>query len=396
MRAVSADHKHSKETLIYILSRMFERAAYYGIRSQLVIYMISALALPQQEASQIYGWSISALIISQIIGAAIGDLLAGNKKALIIGGVLQAAAAFVFAIPSIYAFYTGLFLLVIGSGLYTPNLISHFGKQYLNKKDLLDAGFSMFYSVINFGALLGPFLVSLGGDHNYPIGFCISGGFMLISIALPVFNKEDKTTYESPKIEGKNIAYVLIALLIFGVFWGVYNFIGDGTLTLEMKFEKESSYGPTIQGTVIALSLIICGIASGILWSYVYTTQLAKITLGFLIACLAVASMLMIKDASLSSLIIYLGATFLISVAEILVSPILNSLLTQYSNPKYLAIIASIAFIPSRLCVELSIWCSGFIQDRPLISLNIGALILGIFGATLLITFIALKKQNKI
>ena len=57
-----------------------------------------------------------------------------------IGGIIQSLGAFSFCIPSTTGLYVGLFLVVLGGGLYTPNIISNFGKLYLNKTKLLDAG----------------------------------------------------------------------------------------------------------------------------------------------------------------------------------------------------------------------------------------------------------------
>ena len=150
--------QHTITTFYYALSRMLERASYYGFRSIIVLYMIGeTLKMESNEALKVYGWFTLALVITHIIGAVFGDLLVGNKKGILIGGVTQAIGAFSLCIPSTIGLYLGICLVVLGSGFFTPNIISNFGKSYLNKTKLLDSGFTIFYLAINLGAFFWRF-----------------------------------------------------------------------------------------------------------------------------------------------------------------------------------------------------------------------------------------------
>ncbi len=166
--------KHTKETLYYAISRMLERASYYGFRALVVLYMTGeTLKMERTEAVSIYGWFATLLMFSQIVGALFADLLIGNKKSILIGGIIQAIGAFILCLPSTAGLYSGLFLVVLGSGFFTPNIISNFGKLYLNKTKLLDSGFAIFYLAINLGSFLGILLIGyLGEKYGYSIGFC--------------------------------------------------------------------------------------------------------------------------------------------------------------------------------------------------------------------------------
>ena len=174
------NQKHTIETLYYSISRMLERASYYGFRALVVLYMVGeTLKMERTEALTIYGWLIGSLVFSQIIGGLFGDLLIGNKKSIIIGGIIQAIGAFSLCIPSTNGLYLGLFCVVLGSGFFTPNLISNFGKSYLNKTKLLDSGFTIFYLAINLGSFLGILLIGyIGETYGYNIGFVLSGILM--------------------------------------------------------------------------------------------------------------------------------------------------------------------------------------------------------------------------
>lgn len=73
--------------------------------------------MDRTEVLTILGLFSGSLIVSKIIGALLGDLILGNRKAIIIGGIIQALGAFVLCISSTTALYLGLFLVVLGNGL---------------------------------------------------------------------------------------------------------------------------------------------------------------------------------------------------------------------------------------------------------------------------------------
>ena len=50
----------------------------------------------------------------------------------------------------------------------------------------------------------------------------------------------------------------------------------------------------------------------------------------------------------------FIFSTFLLSCGEMLISPILYSVTTRFSNPKYLAIVLSLVTIPSMLFYKVS------------------------------------------
>ncbi len=83
------NQKHKRETFLYATSRMFERMGYYGIRSIVLLYMIGdTFDISQEDAIFIYGSMGTVILVFQIIGGFLGDLVIGNKKSIIIGGLM--------------------------------------------------------------------------------------------------------------------------------------------------------------------------------------------------------------------------------------------------------------------------------------------------------------------
>lgn len=383
--------KHTKETFYYALSRMFERASYYGFRALAVLYMTGEiLKMDRTEALSIYGWFVGSLVISQIIGALFGDLLIGNRKSVIIGGIIQAIGAFSLCIPSTTGLYLGLFLVVLGSGFFTPNLISNFGKLYLNKTKLLDSGFTILYLAVNLGSFLGILLIGYVGEtYSYNIGFVLSGSLMLLSI-VPIILSKEKTLKEIEKSEfpiGKKVLNILIAFLVVGLFWGAYEISSIRIFDLQFQFSEISTLGipKHLWQSVNAIFILPISIIAIILWTYFSSSQFFKLVLGFIFGVVSFGILFLIPEVPTDKhTVIYLVSLLFLGISEIHIAPIIQSILTEYSNPKYLAILISLAFIPIGLFSVIFGLFNDKFYDNPLLGLKFGIIVMTVVGIGLI------------
>jgi POT family proton-dependent oligopeptide transporter len=385
------NQKHTKETLYYSISRMLERASYYGFRALVVLYMVGeTLKMERTEALSIYGWFTASLVFSQIVGALFGDLLIGNKKSIITGGIIQAIGAFSLCIPSTTGLYLGLFLVVLGSGFFTPNIISNFGKTYLNKTKLLDSGFTIFYLAINLGSFLGILLIGyLGEKYGYNIGFVLSGILMLISI-IPIVLTKEKKFNEIEKNEfpiSKRILNILIAFIVVGLFWGFYELSSIRTFDLQLQLSEISTLGiPNhLWQSINSIFILPISIIAIILWTYFYSSQFFKLMLGFVFGVISFGILFLIPEIPTEQhTITYLISLFFLAISEIHIAPIIHSILTKYSNPKYLAILISLAFLPTKLIYLVFGLFNDKLYDNPMLGLKIGIVGMTIVGIGLI------------
>jgi POT family proton-dependent oligopeptide transporter len=163
---VSADraffgHPRGLSTLFF--SEMWERFSYYGMRGFLILYMTAATAvggmgLDVATAGAIYGTYTSMVYLMSLPGGWIADRLIGQRRAVLYGGILIAAGHYSLAVPAGWAFYLGLLLVVLGTGLLKPNISVIVGQMYSQNDDRRDAAFSIFYMGINTGAFFGPLI----------------------------------------------------------------------------------------------------------------------------------------------------------------------------------------------------------------------------------------------
>ena len=179
-------HPRGLSTLFF--TELWERFSYYGMRAILVLFMTHAVAtggmgLTDSIATGIYGLYTAAVYLSALPGGWMADRLLGQRRAVFIGGAIIAAGHFTMGVPSIATFYTGLALIVIGTGLLKPNVSAMVGELYPEGGARRDAGFSIYYMGINTGAFFGPLVCGyLGENVDWHLGFSAAGVGMVLGL----------------------------------------------------------------------------------------------------------------------------------------------------------------------------------------------------------------------
>ena len=175
---------HPVGLYILFLTEMWERFSYYGMRAILVLYLVgevgienAGLGWSNEDALALYGWYTMFVYVASIPGGIIADKILGQKKSVFVGGMLLVAGHSVLAIEAMWAFYTGLLLIVMGVGMLKPNISTMVGglypKEEQNKRDL---GFYIFYMGINLGAAASALIVGyIGETIGWHYGFGLAG-----------------------------------------------------------------------------------------------------------------------------------------------------------------------------------------------------------------------------
>src|SRR6185369_14947997 len=192
-------HPRGLSTLFF--TEMWERFSYYGIRPLLVLFMTAALAdggfgFPRSEAAAIVGIYAACVYLSSLPGGWIADRWLGLRRAIWCGGILIALGHLSIGLSAVFAkpaFFMGLVLIVLGTGLLKPNISAIVGELYPEGGSRRDAGFSIFYMGINVGALLAPIVTGfLGEKVGWHYGFGAAGVGM--AVGLVVFRMRQNRT----------------------------------------------------------------------------------------------------------------------------------------------------------------------------------------------------------
>jgi POT family proton-dependent oligopeptide transporter len=194
-----AGHPRGLSTLFF--TEMWERFSYYGIRPLLVLFMTAALAsggfgFERSEAAAIVGIYAACVYLSALPGGWIADRWLGLRGAIWYGGILIACGHLSIALSALFAkpaFFMGLVLIVLGTGLLKPNISAIVGELYPEGGSRRDAGFSIFYMGINIGALLAPLITGYLGERvGWHYGFGAAGVGMVCGLI--TFRLRQKST----------------------------------------------------------------------------------------------------------------------------------------------------------------------------------------------------------
>jgi proton-dependent oligopeptide transporter, POT family len=183
--------KYPKQVWYLFLTEMWERFAFYGMRGMLVVFMVTQMMVPEKEANLKYG-AIQAFVYAfTFIGGLFADKILGFKKSLFWGGILMVLGSIILAVAPVDLFFIGISFTIIGTGFFKPNISTMVGALYKEGDVRRDAGFGLFYTGINLGALLGGALcVYIGKEYSWNIAFSLAGIVMAIGLITFVFTKK--------------------------------------------------------------------------------------------------------------------------------------------------------------------------------------------------------------
>ncbi len=150
-----------------MFTEFWERFGYYLMIGIFTLYMIK----PEEEggwgwdnstAADIYGSFIAFVYLTPFMGGILADLKLGYRLSIVLGGILMGLGYILLGVHEKWAFYTSLFLMVLGNGFFKPNISTLLGNLYNQPdfKDKKDYGYNIFYMGINAGALVCNFVAA--------------------------------------------------------------------------------------------------------------------------------------------------------------------------------------------------------------------------------------------
>ncbi len=213
------------------MTEFWERFAFYGIRWALTLYIVAQFfngdSAGEAYANRTYGAYLALVYAAGLFGGYIADRLIGHQRSILIGAVVMGAGLFVMMIANQQVFVLGLALVIIGNGLFKPNISTMVGELYAQGDYRRDAGFTIFYMGINAGALISPVITErLAGMitntpmvQNYKVVFAAAGVGMILSYVWFWFGRRQLQGIGSPPVTaGSKRTLGLVALyLILGV-----------------------------------------------------------------------------------------------------------------------------------------------------------------------------------
>jgi POT family proton-dependent oligopeptide transporter len=220
---------HPRPLWMLFMTEFWERFAFYSVSWALALYIVAHFyhgdASGEAWASKIYGAYTALIYASSIFGGYVADKIIGYQRSILIGALVMALGLFVVMLPSKELFLFGLAMVVVGNGLFKPNISSMVGQLYGPKDERRDRGFTLFYMGINGGALLAPLLTGWLASYftdtptqeNYRIVFGAAGVGMLLSLFWFWFGRRGLHGVGRPAPEAASrmrVVWVLLGIVV--------------------------------------------------------------------------------------------------------------------------------------------------------------------------------------
>src|SRR5690606_31783225 len=143
-----------------------------------------------------------------------------------IGGVLMAAGYLALALPGITSFYIALALIIVGNGLFKPNISTLLGNLYSKEeyKSMKDSGYNIFYMGINIGAFICNIIAAfMRNKFSWEAAFATAGFGLLLGLIVFSFGLKHfkEANIIKPKEKGdvglsKVLLYVFVPAIVAG------------------------------------------------------------------------------------------------------------------------------------------------------------------------------------
>ena len=421
-------HPRGLSTLFF--TEMWERFSYYGMRAFLILYMVApatsgGLGFGDADAASIYGTYTGSAWGASILGGLIADRLLGQYRSVLIGGAIIALGHFTLAFPPLPFFYSGLALIVIGTGLLKPNVSTLVGSLYEAGDARRDAGFSIFYMGINLGAFIGPLIAGyLAQRVDWHVGFAAAGVGMTLGLVQYVLGRnrlqtavdrlaatprQVKTAMSPPTPSSstgllgfstddwKRIAAIVVFFLVAILFWGAYEQAGSTLNLFADRYTRLDLFGVSFPSSwfqsVPPIFVILLAPLFAWLWLRLGPREPsvpAKFAFGLFF--MALSFLVLVPAGAMAQsgggvrvspwwlIVSYMLSEF----GELCLSPVGLSAVTKLAPVKIVGVMMGVWFLSNAFGNKLAGWAAGFFSTTPLVTL------FGTVTAVLLVTAVVM------
>jgi len=190
MTMAEKQRKHPKGLPFLFLSEMWERFGYYLMIGIFTLYLkdgTQGFEMSEAESASLYGTFIALVFFTPFIGGLLADRVFGYRPPIIFGGIVMGVGYCLMGIHSYTMLYTGMVLVILGNGLFKPNISTLLGNLYNNPQfsGQKDEGYNIFYMGINIGAfvcnIVSAFLIN---KYGYSVAFIGAGVGMFVGVGV--------------------------------------------------------------------------------------------------------------------------------------------------------------------------------------------------------------------
>ena len=431
-------HPRGLSTLFF--TEMWERFSYYGMRAFLILYMVApaasgGLGFADADAASIYGTYTGSAWGASILGGLVADRLLGQYRSVLIGGAIIALGHFTLAFRALPFFYTGLGLIVLGTGLLKPNVSTLVGSLYERADARRDAGFSIFYMGINLGAFIGPLIAGyLAQRVDWHVGFAAAGVGMTLGLVQYVMGRNRlkpaldrlaatprpvaSTTARTHSTgtagalgftasEWKRIGAIVVFFIVAILFWGAYEQAGSTLNLFADRYTRLEVFGLSFPSSwfqsVPPIFVILLAPMFAWLWLRLGPREPsvpAKFALGLFF--MAMSFLVLVPAGAMAQSgdgvrvsPWWLVVSYMVSeLGELCLSPVGLSAVTKLAPVKIVGMMMGVWFLSNAFGNKLAGWAAGFFSTTPLVTLF--GTVTAVLLATALVMFAIVRPMRRL
>jgi POT family proton-dependent oligopeptide transporter len=260
----TARERHPTGLYVLFFAEMWERFSFYSMLALFTLYL--------QNKEEGFGWSAATatthyslylgfVYFTPLVGGFIADKWLGYRKTVMLGAIFFMAGHLLLSFRSVPIMYSALACLIVGNGLFKPNVSAMVGALYPEGSVLKERAYNIFYLGINVGAFIGPLTVEFVKQRwgNHPAFAVAAFGMLLSFLVLAIFKKHiehaddrrgkvaaaagDQPIDKVP--DSTRIAALIAVFVAVIVFWMVFHQNGS-TIT----YFADNNTDPKLPGTL--------------------------------------------------------------------------------------------------------------------------------------------------
>lgn len=361
--ATSPRHPLGLRTLF--LTEMWERLGFYILMAILTLYMDKEMGWGDGTKGTLYGAFLAICYFFPLLGGWLGDRVLGQKATVRTGAALMTLGYIALGLSSrgsVAPFYAGLLLVGIGTGIFKVNQSVLVGNLYRNLPQLRDAGFNLYYMGVNIGAAIAPLLATAVGLHfgSYRASFWIAALGMGISQLIFLRGQKhlEETGTRAPaeeapappmaSAEERQRVVTLVSLFLIAIFFWVAFYQNGFAMTLfaerstvAYRLLRPETYQFFQPAAILVATPAMLALFRLLKGRNLEPSTPAKIFLGMVVMGLSMLAMALAchlggnLDKPIMSPLWLIGTYGIITLGEILISPMGQSFVTRVAPPRF-------------------------------------------------------------
>lgn len=396
--------RHPRGLYVLSLAEAGERFGFYLMVALFTLYLNERHGFSQERAGVWYGNYLAACYAVPFLGGWLAGRFVARRVWVQGAALILAAGYYLLALERLELLPVALVVLGIGNGFFKPNISTQVGELYSPGDARRDEAFGLFYLAINVGALCGPFVGELlRGRFGFGAAFgaaavALIGSALVLSLGrcyLPTGQPKELLEKGLAPVRHRVAALLLIGALLVPFWMGYQQFGSSLTFYARDGVDRGIMIGGVHRDIppgwfAASNAFFVLALTAPLAWLVRRLTSADKIVGGLAISAMAFGGLSLAAylcgPAKLSPSVL-IGYYLVITMSELLLSPVGLSLVSKLSPPRWVGVLFGVWFVST----ALGNWLAG--QIGKLWAAWSHAHFFGLLGALLLGSALLLATQ---